>query len=129
MAYTHTPIPPISYELKSQLQHLLDNKAKPVGSLGQLEDIAIRLGMIQGSLRPLADKACILTVAADHGVTEEGVSPCPEEITWQQVLNFLDGGGGIGLFCSLHGLDLYVADAGVKYNFAPRPNLIDAKIA
>ena len=122
-------IPPLNDDLRARLQYLLDNKAKPVGSLGLMEDIALKLGLIQNCENPVLNKAVMLTVAADHGVTAEGVSPCPVEITWQQTLNFLNGGGGIGLFSHIYGLDLWVADAGVNYDFAPHPKLIDVKIA
>ena len=70
----------------------------------------------------------MLTIASDHDICEEGVSPCPIEITWQQCLNFLHGGGGIGLFAAEYGFDLLVVDAGVKYDFEAHPKLIDAKV-
>lgn len=122
-------IPAVAENIRARLQYLLDNKAKPVGSLGVMEEIALRLGMIQNTEIPILKDPVMLTVAADHGVTAEGVSPCPTEITWQQVLNFLQGGGGIGLFCQIYGMDLWVADAGVDYDFAPHPRLIDVKLA
>jgi len=122
-------IPRQDETLIPQLQHKLDNKAKPVGSLGLLENIALRIGLIQNTLNPQLTKPTMLTIAADHGITEEGVSPCPIEITWQQVLNFLNGGGGIGLFCRTYGMDLKVVDAGVKYDFPDHPKLIKAKVA
>lgn len=121
-------IPEIALHLKEKLQYKLDNKAKPVGSFGKLEDIALRIGMIQHSLSPKLSKPVMLTVASDHKITEEGVSPCPVEITWQQVINFLNGDGGIGVFSALYGMDLYVADAGVNYDFKPHPKLIDVKV-
>ena len=122
-------IPALDKGLLAQLQYKLDNKAKPVGSLGRLESLAAQVGMIQNSLVPVLRKPVLLTVAADHGVTAEGVSPCPVEITWQQVLNFLNGGGGIGLLARVYEMDLWVVDAGVSYRFAPHPKLIDAKVA
>lgn len=115
-------------ELREKLQYNIDQKAKPVGSLGRLEDIAMQVGLIQQTTNPGLIKPVMLTIAADHGITEEGVSPVPVEITWQQVLNFINGGGGIGLFCSLYGWDLYVVDAGVNYDFNPHPKLIDKKV-
>lgn len=121
-------IPQIASHLAETLQSKLDNKAKPVGSLGVFEEIAKRMGMIQGRLDPQIVKPTMLTIAADHGVTAEGVSICPTEITWQQVSNFIEGGGGIGLFCKHYGMDLKVVDAGVDYDFEPHPNLIDAKV-
>lgn len=110
------------------LQYKIDHKTKPVGSLGQLEDIAIQIGLIQNNTEAVLTKPVMLTIAADHQICEEGVSPCPVEITWQQVLNFLKGGGGIGLFCDVYGFQLKVVDAGVNYDFPDHPNLIKAKV-
>ena len=122
-------VPPLGLHLRSALQHKLDNKAKPVGSLGMLEHIALRLGLIQHTLSPQLKKPAMITVGGDHGVCAEGVSACPQEITWQQMLNFLTGGGGIGLFCSHAGLEHWVVDAGADYDFPEHPRLIPAKIA
>lgn len=121
-------INPLHNELAEELQYKLDQKAKPVGSLGQMETIAKQVGLIQGTLSPALTKPVMLTVASDHKICEEGVSPCPIEITWQQCLNFLNGGGGIGLFSQVYGFDLRVVDAGVDFDFKPHPKLIDAKI-
>lgn len=121
-------IPDIALHLKNDIQHKLDNKAKPVGSLGRLESMALQIGMIQHSLTPVLANPVMLTVASDHKITEEGVSPCPVDITWQQVHNFLAGGGGIGLLSRVYGMDLWVADAGVDFDFKPHPKLIDVKV-
>jgi nicotinate-nucleotide--dimethylbenzimidazole phosphoribosyltransferase len=115
-------------ELRKLLQHNIDQKTKPVGSLGYLEELALQIGLIQESTRPELKSPVMLTVASDHGITEEGVSPVPPEITWQQVNNFINGGGGIGLFCKQYGFDLYVVDAGVDHDFEPHPRLIDKKV-
>ena len=122
-------IPGLDWGLRKQIQDKLDNKAKPVGSLGKLESLAMRVAMIQNTLTPELRNPVMLTVAADHGITAEGVSACPVEITWQQVLNFLNGGGGIGLFARLYGLDLWVVDAGVNFDFPDHPKLINAKVS
>lgn len=122
-------IPSLDETLREKIQHKLDNKAKPVGSLGRLESLALQVGMIQNSLKPALSKPVMLTVAADHGITAEGVSPCPVEITWQQVHNFLNGGGGIGLLSRVYDMELWVVDAGVNYAFKSHPRLIDAKVA
>ena len=122
-------IPAFDPALIPQIQHKLDNKAKPVGSLGRLESLALQVALIQNTLTPELKNPVMLTVAADHGITAEGVSACPVEITWQQVHNFLEGGGGIGLLAGIYGLDLWVVDAGVNYQFKPHPKLIDAKVA
>ena len=117
---TNFNIPQLNSDLVTQLQHKLDNKAKPVGSLGQLEHLALRVGLIQNTLSPELRNPVMLTVAADHGITAEGVSACPVEITWQQVHNFLS---------RVYGMDLWVVDAGVNYWFKPHPKLIDAKVS
>ncbi|MDP4203691.1 MAG: nicotinate-nucleotide--dimethylbenzimidazole phosphoribosyltransferase [Bacteroidota bacterium] len=129
MKNNYINIPLLDESLRAKIQHKLDNKAKPVGSLGRLESLALQVGMIQNTLRPELSKPVMLTVAADHGITAEGVSPCPVEITWQQVHNFLSGGGGIGLLSRVYGMELWVVDAGVNYRFAAHPRLIDAKVA
>jgi len=121
-------IPKVATHLKNEIQYKLDHKTKPIGSLGALEEWAMKIAMVQHSLTPVLNQPVVLTVAADHKITEEGVSPCPVEITWQQVHNFLKGGGGIGLFSRLYEMDLWVADAGVDYNFEPHPKLIDVKV-
>ncbi len=115
-------------ELENTLQYNIDQKTKPLGSLGRLEEIAFQIGLIQETAQPSLNKPVMLTIAADHGIAEEGVSPVPTEITWQQVLNFLNGGGGIGLLCQHYGFDLHVVDAGVDYDFESHPKLIEKKV-
>ena len=115
-------------ELQKLLQYNIDQKTKPLGSLGQLEELAMQIGLVQQTTQPSLNKPVMLTVAADHEITNEKVSPVPTEITWQQCLNFLNGGGGIGFLCQHFGFDLYVVDAGVDYDFEPHPKLIDKKV-
>ncbi|MFN3660052.1 MAG: nicotinate-nucleotide--dimethylbenzimidazole phosphoribosyltransferase, partial [Brevinematales bacterium] len=73
----------------------MDNKTKPRGSLGFLEEIACRLAAIQSSLQPSLEKVLVVVFAGDHGIVEEGVSLYPQEVTYQMVLNFLRGGAAI----------------------------------
>jgi nicotinate-nucleotide--dimethylbenzimidazole phosphoribosyltransferase len=115
-------------ELRKLLQYNINQKTKPVGSLGFLENLAMQIGLIQQTTTPQLKSPTMLTVAADHDITAEGVSPAPAEVTWQQVKNFLNGGGGIGLFCRKYGLELFVVDAGVNFDFESHPRLIDKKI-
>jgi nicotinate-nucleotide--dimethylbenzimidazole phosphoribosyltransferase len=115
-------------KLREALQQKIDSKTKPIGSLGQLERIALQLGLIQNTLTPELKNPVMLTIASDHWITEEGVSPVPMDITWQQVINFTAGGGGIGLLCDVYGIDLLVVDAGVNYDFKAHPKLIDKKV-
>lgn len=121
-------IAPVGHEIDDRIQLKIDQKTKPIGSLGQLERLALQIARIQKTETPVITKPVMLTVASDHQICDEGVSPCPIEITWQQVLNFLKGGGGIGLFTAEFGWDLKVVDAGVNYDFEDHPKLIKAKV-
>lgn len=114
--------------LQKLLQYNIDQKTKPLGSLGRLEELAMQIGLIQQSTTPQLNAPVMLTIAADHEITHEGVSPAPAEITWQQCLNFCNGGGGIGFLCEQFGFDLHVVDAGVNYDFEAHPKLIDKKV-
>lgn len=109
----------------------LDDLTKPKGSLGRLEEIALRLFCIQNGKRPLAaDPARIYTIAGDHGVTSEGVSLFPQEVTRQMVLNFLNEGAGINVLANTVGADLVVVDAGSCGGaFPEHPKLIQRKVA
>ncbi|MDA3892530.1 MAG: nicotinate-nucleotide--dimethylbenzimidazole phosphoribosyltransferase [Salinivirgaceae bacterium] len=115
--------------IKEQLKHKIDNKTKPLGSLGKLEEIAFQVGCIQNSLSPKITNPAMLVFCADHGIADEGVSTCSKDITWQQTLNFQHGGAGISVFCRQHNIALRVIDAGVDYDFPEDAPVINAKIA
>lgn len=118
-----------SAEIAAALQAKIDNKTKPVGSLGRLEDLALQLGKIQNSLSPQLKHPHILVCAGDHGAARAGVSAFPQEVTWQMVENFLAGGAAINVLARQAGMQLIVADAGVNHDFGPRPGLLNAKVA
>lgn len=115
--------------LEAPLRKLLDEKAKPVGSLGQLEDLAVQIGLIRGALKPTLGSAVSVIFAGDHGLTEEGVSAHPPEVTAAMVQNFLAGGATISAFTKIAGAHLTVVDAGVKFDVTPGPGFINARIA
>src|SRR2546425_9789752 len=88
---------------------------KPPGSLGRLEEIANRCAAIQATLSPSVDRPRILLFAGDHGVCEEGVSPYPQSVTAQMVMNFANGGAAINALARACSLDLVVVDVGIAH--------------
>mgnify|MGYP005857987185 CR=1 FL=1 len=106
----------------------LDNLTKPLGSLGRLEEFAMSLVAITENEKPSIDKKAIFTFAGDHGVTEEGVSAYPKEVTPQMVFNFLRGGAGINVLARHAGADVIVIDIGVDYDFENAVGLTHKKI-
>ena len=121
-------IVPTDKTLNCEIQKMIDGKTKPRGSLGLLEEIALKMSLIQGNSKPEAERKGILLFAADHGVTAEGVSAYPAEVTPQMVMNILEGGAAINAFCRTGGIQLGVIDVGVDFDFPPGINLTDFKI-
>ena len=115
--------------LEPKLIGTINQKTKPLGALGRLEEIALQIGLIQQTLTPQLTKPAMLVFAGDHGIANSGVSPFPQAVTAQMVLNFLGGGAAINVFARQNGFTLRVIDAGVNHVFKPHADLIDAKIA
>lgn len=122
-------IKPVEKSLYEKAQHKVDLKTKPPGSLGKIEELAVRLSGIQGDLEPRLDTKKLFVFAGDHGVVAEGVSAFPAEVTSQMVENFLAGGAAINVFCRQYGIEMAVIDMGVNHDFAARDGLIDMKVA
>jgi len=114
--------------LKDALIHKINQKTKPLGALGLLESTALQIGLIQNTLTPQLSNPAVLVFAGDHGVVEAGVSPYPQAVTAQMVLNFLQGGAAINVFARQNKMQLRVVDAGVNYTFDDHPGLIHAKV-
>lgn len=121
--------------MAARLQHVIDYKTKPLGSLGALERLALRLGVIQGTETPALHAPQMLVCAGDHGLAARGVSAFPSDVTWQMVENFLAGGAAVSVLARQHGLGLTVVDCGVAKPIAARdaapgqPQLLLRKVA
>ena len=122
-------VPLLGQEWHERAGQRLNSLTKPLGSLGRLEEIAARIVAIREDLRPDCSKKVIFTLAADHGVTEEGVSAYPKAVTRQMVLNFLSGGAAINVLCRHFGIDVAVVDIGVDGDTSELPGLVKKKIA
>ncbi|MDF1552558.1 MAG: nicotinate-nucleotide--dimethylbenzimidazole phosphoribosyltransferase, partial [Deferrisomatales bacterium] len=122
-------IPGIDPEILTAAQARLDDLTKPPGSLGRLEELGKRLCGIQGRVPPVVGRKRVYTLAADHGVTAEGVSAFPSEVTPQMVLNFLRGGAAINVLTRHAGAEIVVVDVGVNHDFDGVPGLVHAKVA
>jgi nicotinate-nucleotide--dimethylbenzimidazole phosphoribosyltransferase len=100
-------------EIMEEIRRYHAGLTKPPGSLGILEDIAVRLGGIYGCKFPEITKKSVVIMAADHGVTDEGVSAFPREVTAQMVLNFINGGAAVNVLARHAGAEIMVVDVGV----------------
>lgn len=121
-------ISPIDRSLQPAIQEKIDNLNKPKGSLGRLEELAMQICLIQQTLEPSLAHPCHLLLGGDHGIEREGVSVSPREVTWQQMVNFTRGGGGVNMFCRQHGFKLRIVDVGVDYDLSHIDGIIDRKI-
>ncbi|MFW7381413.1 MAG: nicotinate-nucleotide--dimethylbenzimidazole phosphoribosyltransferase [Oligoflexus sp.] len=103
----------INTDLLEQIQEKIDQKTKPIGSLGYLEDLAMQVCLIQGSIQAEDLNPSFLLFAGDHGLAQAGVSPYPQQVTTQMMLNFLRGGAAINVFCKQHDVELNLVDCGI----------------
>ena len=115
--------------LRPIIQEKIDNLNKPKGALGRLETLAMQICLAQQTLTPSLVHPCHLLLGGDHGIEREGVSVSPREVTWQQMINFTKGGGGVNMFCRQHGFHLRIVDVGVDYDLSQVPGILNRKIA
>ncbi|HYA90392.1 MAG TPA: nicotinate-nucleotide--dimethylbenzimidazole phosphoribosyltransferase [Thermodesulfobacteriota bacterium] len=129
ISQTIAGIKPLDKKAMEQARIRQDSLTKPRGSLGQLETLSIQVAGIKGNSRPRIVHKVIFTLAGDHGVTKEGVSAYPSEVTPQMVYNFLRGGAGINVLAKQIGGRVVVADLGVASALEPHPDLKIKKVA
>lgn len=115
--------------IKEDIIKKIDNLNKPKGSLGRLESLAVQICLIQQTLSPKLTGQCHILFGSDHGVERENVSVSPRDVTWQQMINFTRGGGGVNMFCRQHGFRLYLVDTGVDHDLTEYKEIINRKIA
>jgi nicotinate-nucleotide--dimethylbenzimidazole phosphoribosyltransferase len=121
-------VTPLDRSFEAALRGRIDGKAKPPGSLGRIEDLAMQLGLIWHPSEPRTDKSVLLVFAGDHGLTQEGVSQYPSEVTVAMVRTFLAGRASANAFAAAVGVEIVVVDAGVAADLPPHPNLVAAKV-
>jgi nicotinate-nucleotide--dimethylbenzimidazole phosphoribosyltransferase len=129
MNHTVASIKPLDERAMAEARRRQDNLTKPQGSLGQLESLSIQVAGIKGNPMPRIFHKVIFTLTGDHGITQEGVSAYPSEVTPQMVYNFLRGGAGINVLARHVGARVVVADLGVASVLERHPDLKDKKVA
>ena len=125
---TISAIRPLDKSLEPKVQAHLDDLTKPQGSLGRLEELAMRYCQIQGTHQPRLGGKRICCFAGDHGVAAEGVSAFPKEVTPQMVYNMLAGGAAINVLTRHVNAELVVVDMGVASPLENAPGLCRRKI-
>ncbi|KGM95237.1 nicotinate-nucleotide--dimethylbenzimidazole phosphoribosyltransferase [Clostridium botulinum] len=120
-------IKPLDYSAMNEALKRLDKLAKPLGSLGRLEDIAMQISGITGNVKNKCNKKCTIVMAADNGIWEEGVSACPQSITAIQTINMLKGLTGVAVISKHANADIRVIDIGINAEIS-HPDLINRKI-
>src|SRR5215467_15762209 len=109
-------------------QRAIDAKTKPLGALGRLEEIAVRLSLLQQTLTPSVDRACICVFGADHGVADEGVSAYPRAVTAEMMKNFDRSGAAINVIARANGVEVEVIDVGVDADLCGLAGVVHTKV-
>jgi len=129
LAEIRAAVEPPSERWRQTARTRLNSLTKPLGSLGRLEDLAAQMVAIRQERFPETMQKAVYVFAADHGITAEGVSAYPREVTHQMVLNFLREGAAVNVLARLHGAELQVVDVGVDADFENIPGLLHRKVA
>lgn len=119
---------PAHVSAEKSARERLDQLTKPPGSLGRLEDIAAHVARVQRTDRPVVSRKLVLLMAGDHGVVAEGVTPYPQEVTWQMVANIAADGAAINQIARSVGAEVWVYDVGVARDLDV-PGVRAAKVA
>lgn len=127
--WTQRPVQAINQGVMQAAGERQNQLTKPPGSLGQLEQIVIRLAGMQGEARPRADRVHISIFAADHGIAAQGVSAFPQAVTAEMVRNFARGGAAISVLARELGATLEVINCGTVSEVEPLPGVIDSRVA
>jgi nicotinate-nucleotide--dimethylbenzimidazole phosphoribosyltransferase len=124
-------VPPVDPdgEREARVRARLDALTKPRGSLGRVEELALRLARVQGTDAPSAERKRVLVFAGDHGVCAEGVSAYRPEVTARLCYNFVAGGGVVNALCRGVGAELVVVDVGVQHDFGAATGIVHRKVA
>lgn len=120
---------PVSNDSEKEMLDRINGLAKPIGGLGGLETLAIKIAGIENTADIKIAKRCCLLFAGDHGVVAEGVSATPKEVTYMQSINAVKRTNTVGVLTKLNHCDLKVTDVGVDYDFDPKDGVIDKKVA
>ncbi len=115
-------------DIRSRARAALDAKTKPLGSLGRLEDLAARLALVQGTLAPSVDPARAIVFAADHGVSESGVSAYPKAVTAEMARNFAAGGAAVCVIAAANGIEVRTIDVGIDADLSCVEGLVREKV-
>jgi len=122
-------VAPLAQAAQIEARRRQDQLTKPPGSLGRLERLAIHLAGITGEARPHLEHKVVIVAAGDHGVTAEGVSAYPSEVTGQMVRNFASGGAAINVLARRAGARVVVVDVGVAEALPPELPIVHRKVA
>jgi len=128
LSFVVPDFPAFDPDLAARLQQKVAGKAKPPGSLGRLETLAVQVGLIQGTEAPEVSAAEAYVFAGDHGLNQEGVSAYPSAVTTAMVATFLAGRASVNALAAACEVTVKVVDAGVDAELPSHPDLIDAKV-